>query len=156
MGQIDELLQTARGNPALVDAFGRRIDYLRLSVTDRCDLRCTYCMGEDMQFLPRRDLLTSDELIGIANAFIDRGIRRIRLTGGEPLTRRDIVAIVAALGERIGSGLDELTMTTNATACSPRMTPSVSRRTASVSTTISVTTTAATGVHMRQGGHWRC
>lgn len=99
----------------LRDSFGRRIDYLRLSVTDRCDLRCTYCMAENPLFMPREDLLTSDEMIGIANAFIDRGIRRIRLTGGEPLVRRDIDAIAQAIGERLGDGLDELTMTSNAT-----------------------------------------
>lgn len=103
---------------SLHDAFGRRIDYLRLSVTDRCDLRCTYCMGDDMRFMPRKNLLTSGELVGIAQAFIDRGIRRIRLTGGEPLTRKDIGAIARAIGARIGNGLDELTMTTNGTQLS--------------------------------------
>ena len=100
---------------ALVDAFGRQITYLRLSVTDRCDLRCQYCMGEDMQFMSREQLLTSDELVAIANSFIDRGISTIRLTGGEPLTRRDFPAIAAAIGQRIGCGLAELTLTTNAT-----------------------------------------
>lgn len=101
--------------PALIDGFGRRIDYLRLSVTDRCDLRCTYCMAENPVFLSRSRLLATDELVGIATAFIDRGIRRIRLTGGEPLTRRDIAVVASRLGERLGVGLDELTMTTNAT-----------------------------------------
>ena len=99
----------------LRDAFGRRIDYLRLSVTDRCDLRCTYCMAENPLFMPRADLLSSDELVGIAHAFIDRGIRRIRLTGGEPLVRHDIDSIAERIGERIGDGLDELTMTSNGT-----------------------------------------
>jgi GTP 3',8-cyclase len=101
--------------PALTDAFGRRIDYLRLSVTDRCDLRCTYCMAANPQFLPRADLLSTDELVGIAHAFIDSGIRTIRLTGGEPLVRRDIDSIARAIGARLGDGLDQLTMTTNAT-----------------------------------------
>lgn len=105
----------AQPETRLIDSFGRRIDYLRLSVTDRCDLRCTYCMAENPVFLPRSKLLTSEELVAIASAFVDRGIRRIRLTGGEPLTRRDIVTIATRLGERIGGGLDELTMTTNAT-----------------------------------------
>lgn len=100
---------------ALIDSFGRRIDYLRLSVTDRCDLRCTYCMAENPVFLPRPDLLSTDELVGIAHAFIDRGIRRIRLTGGEPLVRRDIDRIAAEIGARLGDGLDELTMTSNGT-----------------------------------------
>ncbi len=100
---------------ALHDAFGRRIDYLRLSVTDRCDLRCTYCMAENPLFLPKADLLSTDELVGIAYAFIDSGIRTIRLTGGEPLVRRDIDAIARAIGARLGDGLDALTMTTNAT-----------------------------------------
>jgi cyclic pyranopterin phosphate synthase len=99
----------------LRDGFGRRIDTLRLSVTDRCDLRCTYCMAEHPRFMPRPQLLTTDELVGIASALVDRGIRRIRLTGGEPLTRPDIATIAARLGARIGDGLDEVTMTTNAT-----------------------------------------
>ncbi len=99
----------------LVDFFGRTINYLRLSVTDRCDLRCTYCMAEVPLFLQRSGLLSSEELVGIANAFVDRGIRTIRLTGGEPLTRRDILVIAARLGERLNCGLDELTMTTNGT-----------------------------------------
>ena len=99
----------------LTDSHGRRIDYLRLSVTDRCDLRCTYCMAENPGFLPKADLLASDELVGIALAFIDAGIRTIRLTGGEPLVRHDIDAIAAAIGTRLGDGLDALTMTTNGT-----------------------------------------
>lgn len=100
---------------ALIDGFGRRIDYLRLSVTDRCDLRCTYCMAENPTFLPKPDLLSTNELVGIAHAFIDRGIRRIRLTGGEPLVRRDIDRIAIDIGARLGDGLDELTMTSNGT-----------------------------------------
>ncbi|MFC4256109.1 GTP 3',8-cyclase MoaA [Altererythrobacter xixiisoli] len=99
----------------LVDAFNRRITYLRLSVTDRCDLRCSYCMPERMEFLPRKDVLSLEELHRLAIAFIDRGIRKIRLTGGEPLVRRDVIELVQALGRRIGDGLDELTLTTNGT-----------------------------------------
>jgi GTP 3',8-cyclase len=101
--------------PALIDGQGRAITYLRISVTDRCDLRCRYCMGEDMRFMARERLLSVDEIAGIADAFIARGVRRIRLTGGEPLVRKETMAIVRALGTRIGHGLDEVTMTTNAT-----------------------------------------
>ena len=109
------------GGQPLADAFGRRIDYLRLSVTDRCDFRCRYCMAEKMQFLPKREILTIEELAELADAFIARGIRKIRLTGGEPLVRRGIEQLVRAIGGRIGApagpagdaGLDELTITTN-------------------------------------------
>lgn len=104
---------------SLTDRFGRTITYVRLSVTDRCDLRCRYCMAERMEFLPRRDLLTLEELADLADALIARGVRRIRLTGGEPLVRRGILDLVAAIGRRIGDGLDELTMTTNATQLAP-------------------------------------
>ena len=103
---------TASAHP-LVDTFGRRVSYLRISVTDRCDFRCVYCMSEHMQFVPKRELLTYAEIEAIASAFIQRGTTRIRLTGGEPLVRRDILQLVEALGAKIGSGLDELTMTTN-------------------------------------------
>lgn len=99
----------------LVDAFQRRITYLRLSVTDRCDLRCSYCMPEKMKFLPRAEVLSLEELHQLGLAFIARGVRRIRLTGGEPLVRRDMIDLVRALGREIGSGLDELTLTTNGT-----------------------------------------
>ncbi|MGX7894729.1 GTP 3',8-cyclase MoaA [Tsuneonella sp. HG222] len=99
----------------LVDAFNRRISYLRLSVTDRCDLRCTYCMPEAMQFLPRKDVLSLEELHKLALAFIDRGVSKIRLTGGEPLVRRDMIELVQAIGRKLGDGLDELTLTTNGT-----------------------------------------
>jgi cyclic pyranopterin phosphate synthase len=99
----------------LIDSFGRRITYVRLSVTDRCDLRCRYCMAEKMVFVPRADLLTLEEIARLADAFIARGVRRIRLTGGEPLVRRGIGDLLAWLGERIGHGLDELTLTTNGT-----------------------------------------
>ncbi|WP_454886952.1 GTP 3',8-cyclase MoaA [Sphingomonas oryzagri] len=101
--------------PALSDAFGRRISYVRLSVTDRCDLRCRYCMSEAMQFLPRRELLTLEELAELADAFVARGVTRIRLTGGEPLARRGIDDLARMIGRRIGRGLEELTLTTNAT-----------------------------------------
>ncbi|MCX7864429.1 MAG: GTP 3',8-cyclase MoaA, partial [Novosphingobium sp.] len=99
----------------LVDQFQRRITYLRLSVTDRCDLRCAYCMPERMTFLPRKEVLSLEELHRLALGFIARGITRIRLTGGEPLVRRDMMQLVRALGRKLGDGLDELTMTTNAT-----------------------------------------
>jgi len=97
----------------LVDTFGRRVSYLRISVTDRCDFRCVYCMAEDMTFLPKKDVLSFEEVEAIASAFIARGTTKIRLTGGEPLVRRDIVSLVRSLGSRIGNGLDELTITTN-------------------------------------------
>jgi cyclic pyranopterin phosphate synthase len=103
-----------RSNP-LVDSFGRRITYVRLSVTDRCDLRCRYCMAETMRFLPKSDILTLEEIALLADILIARGVTRIRLTGGEPLVRRGIADLVGRLGSRIGRGLDELTMTTNGT-----------------------------------------
>ena len=98
----------------LVDSFGRRIDYLRLSVTDRCNLRCTYCMPERMRFLPKSDLLSLSEMGDLATAMVGRGIRHIRITGGEPLVRPGLDTLMARLGEMVGSGLDELTVTTNA------------------------------------------
>jgi GTP 3',8-cyclase len=97
----------------MIDGFGRRITYVRLSVTDRCDLRCRYCMAEKMTFLPRKDVLDLEEMVGLADILIARGVRRIRLTGGEPLVRKGIELLVGELGKRIGKGLDELTMTTN-------------------------------------------
>jgi GTP 3',8-cyclase len=100
---------------ALIDAFGRRISYVRLSVTDRCDLRCRYCMAQEMVFLPRSEVLTFEEIEELADLLIARGVRRIRLTGGEPLVRRGIGDLIARLGSRVGNGLDELTMTTNGT-----------------------------------------
>ncbi len=99
----------------LVDAFQRRISYLRLSVTDRCDLRCSYCMPERMTFLPKAEVLSLEELHKLGLAFIERGISKIRLTGGEPLVRRDVIELVQALGRKLGDGLDELTLTTNGT-----------------------------------------
>ena len=101
--------------PDLIDSYGRRISYVRLSVTDRCDLRCRYCMSERMEFLPRAELLTLEELVQVADAFIARGVTRIRLTGGEPLVRRGIGQLVTWLGERLDNGLEELTLTTNGT-----------------------------------------
>ncbi|MBS0480617.1 MAG: GTP 3',8-cyclase MoaA [Proteobacteria bacterium] len=100
---------------SLVDQFQRRITYLRLSVTDRCDLRCTYCMPERQTFLPRAEVLDLEELHRLALAFIARGVTKIRLTGGEPLVRRDMIELVRALGRRLGDGLEELTLTTNGT-----------------------------------------
>ncbi len=100
----------------LVDPFGRRITYLRLSVTDRCDLRCTYCMSERMRFVPRAELLTLEELALLAEEFIRRGVTKLRLTGGEPLVRRDVIELFRALSRHIDTGaLDELTLTTNGT-----------------------------------------
>jgi len=99
----------------LVDQFQRRISYLRLSVIDRCDLRCTYCMPERQQFLPKSEVLSLEELHQLALGFIGRGVTKIRLTGGEPLVRRDMIELVRALGRKIGDGLDELTITTNGT-----------------------------------------
>ncbi|APL94367.1 GTP 3',8-cyclase MoaA [Sphingobium indicum] len=103
------------GRTALTDALGRRISYLRISVTDRCDLRCRYCMAERMTFLPRDQILTLEEIALLADLFIARGVRRIRLTGGEPLVRRDIIDLVRRIGRHVGAGLDELTLTTNGT-----------------------------------------
>jgi cyclic pyranopterin phosphate synthase len=98
----------------LIDPFGRTIDYLRLSVTDRCNLRCTYCMSAQMHFLPRKDLLTLEEIDRLASVFVRRGVRHLRLTGGEPLVRRGIMDLVHALSRHLRSGaLDELTLTTN-------------------------------------------
>ncbi|UUL83603.1 GTP 3',8-cyclase MoaA [Sphingomonas qomolangmaensis] len=102
-------------SPALIDRHGRTIRYLRVSVTDRCDLRCRYCMAEKMSFLPRSALLSLDEMALIAERFIERGVSKIRLTGGEPLVRRDAIDLVRRLGRHVGTGLDELTMTTNGT-----------------------------------------
>ncbi|WP_028349793.1 GTP 3',8-cyclase MoaA [Bradyrhizobium murdochi] len=98
----------------MVDPFGRTIRYLRVSVTDRCDLRCFYCMSEDMTFLPKKDLLTLEELDRLCSAFIAKGVRKIRLTGGEPLVRRNVMSLVRSLSRHLGTGaLDELTLTTN-------------------------------------------
>jgi cyclic pyranopterin phosphate synthase len=98
----------------LTDPFGRHITYLRVSVTDRCDFRCVYCMSEHMTFLPKADLLTLEELDRLCSAFVGRGVRKLRITGGEPLVRRDILSLFKGLGRHLRSGaLDELTLTTN-------------------------------------------
>ena len=100
--------------PALVDPFGRAITYIRVSVTDRCDFRCVYCMSEDMNFLPKRDLLTLEELDRLCSAFVGRGTKKIRITGGEPLVRRDIMTLFRSLSRHLESGaLEELNVTTN-------------------------------------------
>ncbi|MCR5869442.1 MULTISPECIES: GTP 3',8-cyclase MoaA [unclassified Sphingomonas] len=99
----------------LMDKHGRAIRYLRVSVTDRCDLRCRYCMAEEMTFLPRTELLALEEIALIAERFVARGVTKIRLTGGEPLVRRDALDLVRRLGRSVGHGLDELTLTTNGT-----------------------------------------
>jgi cyclic pyranopterin phosphate synthase len=98
----------------MTDPFGRSINYLRVSVTDRCDLRCFYCMSEDMTFLPKADLLTLEELDRLCSAFITKGVRKLRLTGGEPLVRRNVMGLVRSLSRHLKTGaLDELTLTTN-------------------------------------------
>ena len=98
----------------MTDPFGRTISYLRVSVTDRCDLRCLYCMSEDMTFLPKADLLTLEELDRLCSAFIAKGVRKLRLTGGEPLVRRNVMSLVRSLSRHLATGaLGELTLTTN-------------------------------------------
>jgi GTP 3',8-cyclase len=98
----------------MIDPFGRSIDYLRVSVTDRCDFRCTYCMAEDMTFLPRRDLLTLEELDRLCTVFVEKGVKKLRLTGGEPLVRKNVMHLVRQLSRHLKSGaLKELTLTTN-------------------------------------------
>src|SRR4051812_11947105 len=100
--------------PPLVDPFRRAITYLRVSVTDRCDFRCLYCMSEDMTFLPKRDLLTLEELDRLCSVFVEKGVRKLRITGGEPLVRRNIMSLFSGLSRHLASGaLDELTVTTN-------------------------------------------
>ncbi len=97
----------------LIDAFARRISYVRISVTDRCDFRCIYCMSENMHFLPKADLLTLEELERLGKTLISRGVSKIRLTGGEPLVRRNVMQLFRGLSRHIGLGLSELTLTTN-------------------------------------------
>ena len=100
----------------MIDPFGRDISYLRVSVTDRCDFRCTYCMSEDMSFLPKKDVLSLEELERLCSVFIKLGVKKLRLTGGEPLVRKNIMSLIQALGKRVDSGdLEELTLTTNGT-----------------------------------------
>ena len=97
----------------LVDPFQRKISYVRISVTDRCDFRCTYCMSEEMQFLPKKDLLSLEELERLSDALIELGVKKIRITGGEPLVRKNILHLINGVGKKIGKGLEELTVTTN-------------------------------------------
>jgi len=97
----------------LIDPFQRKISYVRVSVTDRCDFRCTYCMSEDMEFLPKKDVLSLEELDRLCNAFIDLGVKKLRITGGEPLVRKNIIQLFSNLGKKLGHGLEELTLTTN-------------------------------------------
>lgn len=107
---------SVRSRPRLVDGFGRAVTYLRVSVTDRCDLRCVYCMAEHMTFLPKAQVLTLEELERLASAFVDLGVRKIRITGGEPLVRKGVMGLFSALSSRLAAGdLDELTLTTNGT-----------------------------------------
>src|SRR5215475_4633576 len=103
-----------RQRAALIDPFGRAISYLRVSVTDRCDFRCVYCMAEHMTFLPKADLLSLEELDRLCSAFVAKGVTKLRLTGGEPLVRRGIMTLVKSLSRHLGTGaLKELTLTTN-------------------------------------------
>src|ERR1700691_4650173 len=107
-------LDSAAVYPQLVDPFERAISYLRVSVTDRCDFRCVYCMAENMAFLPKADLLSLEELDRLCSAFVAHGVRKLRLTGGEPLVRRGIMTLFSSLSRHLRSGdLDELTLTTN-------------------------------------------
>jgi cyclic pyranopterin phosphate synthase len=106
--------QIVPGAPAMLDPFGRSISYLRVSVTDRCDFRCTYCMAEDMAFLPKKDLLSLEELDRLCTVFIGKGVKKLRLTGGEPLVRKNVMHLIRQLSRHLASGaLDELTLTTN-------------------------------------------
>ena len=109
------------------DPFGRTVDYLRVSVTDRCDFRCVYCMSEDMTFLPKQDLLTLEEMDRLCSAFVAKGVRKLRLTGGEPLVRKNIMWLIERLGRHLETGaLDELTLTTNGSQLS-RFAPDLAR-----------------------------
>src|SRR6201989_2062043 len=108
------MLTRSDSSPAMSYPFGRRISYRRVSVTDRCDFRCVYCMAEDMTFLPKADLLTLEELDRLCSVFIRRGVRKLRLTGGEPLVRRNVMSLIKSLSRHLQSGaLNELTLTTN-------------------------------------------
>lgn len=110
----EPLSNPTTGRKAMIDPFGRAVTYLRVSVTDRCDFRCVYCMSEHMTFLPKQEVLSLEELEKVCGTFIDKGVRKIRLTGGEPLVRKDIMVLIRNLGDRVKSGdLDELTITTN-------------------------------------------
>src|SRR6202051_799671 len=115
MDRVQDIeLETASARPELLDPFGRAISYLRVSVTDRCDFRCVYCMAENMSFLPKSEILTLEELDRLCSAFVAGGVRKLRLTGGEPLVRRGIMTLVNSLSRHLHTGaLDELTLTTN-------------------------------------------
>lgn len=114
VGTTDSATVLAASDAPMVDPFGRAVTYLRVSVTDRCDFRCTYCMAENMTFLPKKDLLTLEELSRLCSTFIHKGVRKLRLTGGEPLVRKNIMFLVRELGQHVRAGrLDELTLTTN-------------------------------------------
>jgi GTP 3',8-cyclase len=111
---ITPSIDPSGGEPPMIDPFGRRISYLRVSVTDRCDFRCVYCMSEHMTFLPKQDLLTLEELDRLCSAFVAKGARKLRITGGEPLVRREIMTLFRSLSRHLATGaLDELTLTTN-------------------------------------------
>ncbi|NKN36612.1 GTP 3',8-cyclase MoaA [Agrobacterium sp. a22-2] len=113
-GSFDNAQPLAFTGGPMVDPFGRSVTYLRVSVTDRCDFRCTYCMAENMTFLPKKDLLTLEELDRLCSAFIVKGVRKLRLTGGEPLVRKNIMHLIRQLGRHLETGaLEELTLTTN-------------------------------------------
>ncbi|NWJ26327.1 GTP 3',8-cyclase MoaA [Rhizobium sp. Td3] len=114
LGSLDKAQSLTETTAPMVDPFGRAITYLRVSVTDRCDFRCTYCMAEHMTFLPKKDLLTLEELDRLCSVFVARGVRKLRLTGGEPLVRKNIMELVRNLGRHVHAGtLEELTLTTN-------------------------------------------
>ena len=106
--------QNPETGPSIIDPFGRTVNYLRVSVTDRCDFRCVYCMAEDMTFLPKKELLTLEELERLCSVFVEKGVKKLRLTGGEPLVRRGVMGLIENLGKMLdGDGLEELTLTTN-------------------------------------------
>ena len=107
------MIQTEKLTKSLIDPYGRTVSYLRVSVTDRCDFRCVYCMSEDMTFLPKKDLLSLEELETVCRTFMSLGVKKIRLTGGEPLVRKGIMQLINNLGSEVGGNLDELTITTN-------------------------------------------
>ncbi len=107
-------IETNADNTSMIDPFGRHVSYLRVSVTDRCDFRCVYCMSEDMTFLPKKDVLSLEELERLCTAFVQKGVKKLRLTGGEPLVRKNIMSLINNLGKLIETGeLEELTLTTN-------------------------------------------
>ena len=111
----DSISLDTKLNPAMIDPHGRTVTYLRVSVTDRCDFRCVYCMAENMTFLPKRDLLTLEELDRVCSVFVSKGVRKLRITGGEPLVRKNIMWLFRALSRHLETGaLEELTLTTNA------------------------------------------